>query len=829
MPKKCGKYSHKQVGQEIPECPYPDGASVPHLDACTPLSPWDRRLYRSYDAMTGLLVRLSIWRARRRAKLNAKATRTERSEGGIGAEAPIRTASEDRLRRADFADRIADVLSELSLREGRVFAIRGGWGFGKSSLKNLITERLDASDNGADWLDFNPWQWGDGDAIAHALFCQMADRLGGEHSKAALDRAEALRRYGQILTGAGKPLKEAGSSGYLISTVLTNVSVIAVASAIGFDLPTAAKVAFALAVLSLGISLLGHLLLHLGRDLSSEPLDKVRRALETRLRELDRPLVVFVDDIDRLEPEQIRMLLRQVKANANLPNIVFVLLFQPSIVERALDPIADGDGRAFLEKIVQANFDLPAVPTSIVYRMFEEELSKLARLYSTEVNGFSQRRWGNACIDCIQPLLRNMRDARRLISSIAVHMPLHVVGDVFEVNIVDFLLLETIRVFEPNLHAALFRERGLVLQQRRFARNHKEADLTAAKELLELVPERIRDVMRNALKDLFPPLEWAYGGKNYSDDFHRQWLAEKRVCTSRYFPRYFELQTAVGEMSERRFVDFLEATATEDGLAIAIATVEADGLLASLAARLDESVNRLPAENAAVLLPGMFEIARKVLDSSGHHFSSSYAAAWRATSWFLKRIPEDVRGNLALEALRKTKALSVASMLINLSVPTDRGEGGRDPVDPPLDVSTVEAMKALWLELMRERAANDDVLIDESDLISQLYRWRDYAGSLDEPREWVRKAIRADQGFANMVTRMIVKVTTHTVGDRISMTQTSFSKDTVDGFIGIDVAKARCDAINPAEFPPVQTEALLTLYRHLEKWLGLREDSTFDI
>ncbi|KMQ80147.1 hypothetical protein BPMI_01536 [Candidatus Burkholderia pumila] len=36
------------------------------------------------------------------------------------------------------------MLSELSLREGRVFAIRGGWGFGKSALKNLITERLDA-------------------------------------------------------------------------------------------------------------------------------------------------------------------------------------------------------------------------------------------------------------------------------------------------------------------------------------------------------------------------------------------------------------------------------------------------------------------------------------------------------------------------------------------------------------------------------------------------------------------------------------------------------------------------------------------------------------
>lgn len=106
--------------------------------------------------MTVLLTHLSTWYARRRAKLSSRAMRDRRPDGGIGAEAPIRTASEDRLRRTDFASRIGSVLSELSLQEGRVFAIRGGWGFGKSSLKNLITERFDAKSDGADWLDFNP-------------------------------------------------------------------------------------------------------------------------------------------------------------------------------------------------------------------------------------------------------------------------------------------------------------------------------------------------------------------------------------------------------------------------------------------------------------------------------------------------------------------------------------------------------------------------------------------------------------------------------------------------------------------------------------------------
>lgn len=762
------------------------------------------------------LVRFSAWLARR-VSAQANQTRTAQPDDVIGAEAPIRTASEDRLRRTDFAGRIAIVLSELSLREGRVFAIRGEWGFGKSSLKNLITEQLDARSDKTHWLDFSPWQWGDGDAIVRALFGQMADCLGGDNSKAALARAEALRRYGAILTGASAPIKEASASSDLISGVLTNLSIVAVASAVGFDLPNAGTAAFILAILSVGAFLLGRGLSYFGRDRSGEPLDVLREKLAVRLRELDRPLVVFVDDIDRLEPEQIRMLLRQVKANANLPNIVFVLMFQPSIVERALDPVAAADGRAFLEKIVQASFDLPAVPVSSVHRIFEEELSELVGAYTTEANGFSHTRWGNAMIGGIRPFLRNVRDARRLISSIAVHLPLHVAGDVFEVNIVDFLLLETLRVFEPDLREALFREKELVLQARRDPGNGRrdQEDKAAAELLLEFASKERRAIARNVLKDLFPPLEWAYGGTNYADGLPG-WLNAKRACTARYFSRYFELQTMAGELSERRFVEFLDATATEAELAAVIVDIEADGLLYSLAARLDESHHRLPAGNAAVLLPRMFEIAQSFVGQSDFGpFNSPWISAWRATSWFLKRIPEDVRGAMALEALRQTKALSIGAMMIHLNDPTDRELG--HVFDPALHIETVKDMKAEWLRLIRLRATDGDMLIAEPDLISLLYRWKDYTGSFDEPRDWVVGAIHTDAGFAKMSTRMMTQTSSYSLGDMVSTLNNMFERTTVDDFIGIRIAKARCDSIDTDEFPE-HKEALRTLHGFLETW-----------
>lgn len=770
--------------------------------------------------MTRFFVYLSAWCARRRKKRNTETFRAEESDGGIGAEAPIRTKSEDRLRRADFASRVAGVLSELSLREGRVFAIRGGWGFGKSSLKYLIIERLQAIDNGADWLDFNPWQWGDGDSIARALFGQMSDSLGGKHSKAALNRAEALRRYGAILTGASKSFKEAGSSGGTVSTVLTNTSVIAIALAIGFDLPDIATVAGIVGGLSVVASQLGRIMLYLGRDRSNEPLDKVRKSLEGHLRELDRPLVVFVDDIDRLEPEQIRMLFRQVKANANLPNIVFVLLFQPNIVERALDQIACGDGRAFLEKIVQTNFDLPVVPVSTVHKMYSVELSRLAERYATEENGFTQKRWAKASIGCIQPFLRNLRDMRRLISSISVHLPLHVADDVFEVNIIDFFLLETIRVFEPSLHEALFREQGLLLRADITSLKDSNAVQETVNELLETVREPIRDVVHALLKELFPVLEVADGGVPYSRASRQRWHDDKRVCVSRYFPRYFELQTAVGEMSERSFIDFLEATRSTEALSQAMVAIEANGLLTSLVMRLSESVNRLPVENAAVLLPEMFEIAEKVMKDKGGVFSLSYQAAWTATNQFLNRVEKSERGALALEALRSTKGLSIGSMLIYLSDPVPSESAGEDISDLTLDTSTVEAMKSLWLELMKDRALNDYSLIDEPNIMTLLYRWRAYAGSIDGPREWVEKAIQVDQGFVKIATSMMSRGERYSARDRVSSPHYSFDKTTVDDYIGIAVAKSRYDSIDPSAFPE-HDEVLGTLNSHLKMWLGL--------
>ena len=321
----------------------------------------------------------------------------------ISADVPIRSASEDLLRRVTFASRIADILAASKVREGRVFAIRGSWGQGKSSLKNLIIEQLDGKSPQTPWLEFNPWQWGSGDAIARAPFLHMAANLGGKNTPVPAPRAATVRKYGAIVGGAGGRL---GNPGDDKSSALTWVGggTATVLGLWGVTLTSETVTGFLPYVLLVGglLALAGRIVGWLGRDRSSEPLSDVRKDLEDRLLKLERPLIIFVDDIDRLEQDQIRLVFRQIKVNANLPNIVFVLLYQPSIVETALREVAGEDGAAYLEKIVQANFDLPALPADKIFRIFSEQLALLLDHLATPENGFDERRWGNVMIGGIK-------------------------------------------------------------------------------------------------------------------------------------------------------------------------------------------------------------------------------------------------------------------------------------------------------------------------------------------------------------------------------------------------------------------------------------------
>lgn len=733
---------------------------------------------------------------------------------------PISDHSEDRLRRGPYTERVAEILSIPNRDEGRIFAIRGEWGQGKSSLKNLIIRNLEKKKR-ASWLEFNPWQWGSSEAITRKLFAEIADTLSNGRDSDARQRAEKFRHYAGLIQGVNEPISRALkffvtilAAGFLGSLELAFPS---------FNENFGEWKSFLLKIAIIGILFwyfLPWLLGLLGRNRWSGPIEAQKNELTKTLKGLDRPLIVFVDDIDRLESNQIITLISQIKINANLPMIVFVLIFQDSIIEAALDQHSPGHGKIFLEKIVQASFDLPAVPKNIVHSICLEDLEPIIGRYCTPQNGFDQVRWGNVWELCIKPHVRNIRDTKRYLTSVQMHLKLHANHEKLEVNLIDFLCLEALRVFETTCFYALGENETLLTQSARsITPQSDKITIARVQDLIAKVSDGKISVLQETIKRLFPNMEWTLGGNRYSDGgFSTKWFQDKRVCHGRYFPRYFELQTPAGDISEKEFLSLIESSGDAATLRLSIRSLEERNLLGALATRLYNAVDSLPKINAAVLLPEMSRIGQALV-SKGRlsPFNSGWISAWRSINNYLHRISPQDRESLSIKALKSSSALSVWAMIVRANSPD---EGKKiDSYDPIWTAEANERVKQAWIEKMQDITSNGSQLLGLRDLPSLLYAWSDFTNSFSAPRAWLDDLVRNDHEFINVVTSLKSSRHSTFVQDVVGLTEEAFDRKVIDDFLGIEVSRERLKRLDFKKFTLAEQRDLKLLQDSLNQWL----------
>jgi len=237
------------------------------------------------------------------------------------------------------------------------------------------------------------------------------------------------------------------------------------------------------------------------------------------------------------------------------------------------------------------------------------------------------------------------------------------------------------------------------------------------------------------------------------------------------------------------FNDFISISGNSTGLAAMIADIESRGLLEALAPLLDENVARLPTEAAATLLPAMFTIGQKLVHHSVTGFSSPWVNSWRAVHWYIDRIANDDREALTLAAFRESKALSVAATIIHLNDPGAQREGSRS--EPKLSAEAIRALKNEWLQQINGRASEGKPLLREPDLVSYLYRWREYSGSSDEPSGSLEHITRIDDGLTEFLPHLVSSGGSHTVGDLVSSTTYRVEMPIITDFMDITALARR--------------------------------------
>jgi predicted KAP-like P-loop ATPase len=234
---------------------------------------------------------------------------------------------------------------------------------------------------------------------------------------------------------------------------------------------------------------------------------------------------------------------------------------------------------------------------------------------TTGTVALDQRRWGNLFAGALSPFFVNLRSVNRFLSTLSVHVSLFQSARAFEVNIVDLIGIETVRVFEPGVYRRIASSKGLLtsgVQSVKGAANSGEVQA-----IIDAATEEHRDYVRELLKQLFPPIESAFGGPHYASEFNQSWRDELRVCSAAVFDRYFQMGIPEGDLSESEFRQMLDLTGERELFLGKFEEIRARGLLDVMLSRLDGYAPKLDLANALAFVASLMDVGEDLPDSSG--------------------------------------------------------------------------------------------------------------------------------------------------------------------------------------------------------------------
>ena len=177
-------------------------------------------------------------------------------------------------------------------------------------------------------------------------------------------------------------------------------------------------------------------------------LDSLRVDLRAALRNLDgQRILVVIDDIDRLTPNEAAEMVSIVKSLGDLPNVIYLLSYDRSTVSKLIRTALKVDGDRYLEKIVQQNVELPPV--------HEDDLAAAVNASLKDVFAgvaINSGRLSALWLDVLRHYIRNPRDVRRYFSSLAFFQS----GLGSYTDPIDLMTLQALQVFEPNIYRYIF-------------------------------------------------------------------------------------------------------------------------------------------------------------------------------------------------------------------------------------------------------------------------------------------------------------------------------------------------------------------------------------
>lgn len=448
---------------------------------------------------------------------------------------PIRSQAEDELGRRAYAVHAAHRIREgHSWDDSIVYSLSGAWGAGKTSMLAMIVEEVRKD---AKWriAHFTPWATNDVTGLLSDFFASLAAALPSDRGRQV---REVLGEIVQQAAPAGQTVPYAGG-------VVTGA---------------AKRVGAALK--------------------APRPWRELFDRAMVAVRTLDTPVLVVVDDVDRLQGDELAELLKVVRLLGRFGGIHYLLAYDESTLFATLARAGlvredDGGAHRFMEKIVQYPLVVPELTSYQLLRRLELGINEaFAADQRSPLAGDRVKELD----DQFRVLLPTPRAVDRYLAQLRHHLPLLTAG---EVNDEDFVVLTLLRVALPRLYDELPRWRaqltsghtGELDEGRGTDMRMKSFDITS---LLNIVAPRVRAEAAVLLRDLFPALPTP--GVRFT-----QAPRARAISDQPYFDRYFTMGVPDHDMADAVVARAFDGATRGDFAELTALLTDADPERAALA------------------------------------------------------------------------------------------------------------------------------------------------------------------------------------------------------------------------------------------------------
>lgn len=439
-------------------------------------------------------------------------------ENKFSADKPVSQKTDDRFQRYEFSKSIAASICDRPENDCIVVGVFGAWGEGKTSVINFIENELN-NNTATICIKFNPWRYSDENTLLMQFFQRLAEALDISLKNKKEKVGDFLKEYGEILSVSVPYIGNIGE--------------------------TASKA---------------------GKALGAVNIDTLKARIEKIIIDSKRKVVIFIDDIDRLDKEEIFSIFRLVKLNADFANTTYILSFDDEMVSTAIgEKFGTGDsvaGQNFLEKIIQVPLRIPPAQTEAL-KTFCFDLINAA--FDSNKIELSKDNGGRFVLNFTRYVIRRLKTPRlaiRYANSLSFSLPM-LDG---EANLCDLMLIEAVKIFYPNHYSFIQGHPDYFLSgyDKAVSYNYDPEKLSEIKGHFERLsagykPKERSDV-RNLLIELFPRLNEAFNNyASYPTRQISQWYKDKRICSSYYFNRYFTYCVIKGQIPDLVFKSFISS------------------------------------------------------------------------------------------------------------------------------------------------------------------------------------------------------------------------------------------------------------------------------